>query len=136
MFDNIAGEKFTNYDGVVGKALFEHRTGINDYCAHYDPFGLCRTMECLYCENCYYKITLENGEAISNTDKDLNSFDNKNRGFADDDHEILFYDYVPKIDDLFAYLFDEDSQFRMVRKSDNIVMVDKVKPSKKLVKKF
>ena len=30
-----------------------------------------------------------------------------------DDYEILFYDFVPKIDDLFCYLFDEDSHFRL-----------------------
>ena len=118
-----------DYNGVIGKALLEYRTGIKDYCAAYDPFGLCNIMECLYCENCYYKITLENGESISNCDIDLNTLSN-NREFEDENHEILFYDYVPKIDDLFNYLFDEQSQFRVVRTSDNLVTNDYVKTRK------
>jgi len=120
-----------NYDGVVGKALLEYRVGIHDCCAAYDPFGLCNIMECLYCENCYYKITMENGESISNCGNiDLNTLNNNSRGFEDDDHEILFYDYVPKTDDLFSYLFDEESQFRIVRTSDHLVMNDYVKTKK------
>ena len=123
-----------NYEGVVGKALLEYRVGINDYCASYDPFGHCNIMECLYCDNCHYKITMENGESISNCDVDLNTLNNSTRGFEDDNHEILFYDYVPKIDDLFSYLFDENSKFKVLRLSDNMVMNDYVDRPKKLVK--
>ena len=123
-----------NYEGVVGKALLECRVGINDHCASYDPFGLCNIMECLYCDNCYYKITMENGESISNTDVDINTLNNSTRGFEDDNHEILFYDYVPKTDDLFSYLFDENSEFKVLRLSDNMVMNDYVNRPKKLVK--
>ena len=123
-----------NYEGVVGKALLEYRDGINDHCASYDPFGHCNIMECLYCDNCYYKITMENGESITNTDVDLNTLNNYTRGFEDDNHEILFYDYVPKTDDLFSYLFDENSEFTVLRLSDNVVMNDYVNRPKKLVK--
>ena len=123
-----------NYEGVVGKALLEYRVGINDHCASYDPFGHCNIMECLYCDNCYYKITMENGESITNTDVDLNTLNNYTRGFEDDNHEILFYDYVPKIDGLFSYLFDENSKFKVLRLSDNVVMNDYVNRPKKLVK--
>ena len=123
-----------NYEGVVGKALLEYRVGINDHCASYDPFGHCNIMECLYCDNCYYKITMENGESIFSADVDLNTLNNSTRGFEDDNHEILFYDYVPKIDDLFSYLFDENSKFKVLRLSDNMVMNDYVNRPKKLVK--
>ena len=123
-----------NYEGVVGKALLEYRVGINNPCASYDPFGHCNIMECLYCDNCYYKITMENGESIFSADVDLNTLNNSTRGFEDDNHEILFYDYVPKIDDLFSYLFDENSKFKVLRLSDNMVMNDYVNRPKKLVK--
>ncbi len=123
-----------DYTGVVGKALLEYRTGIKDSCASYDPFGLCNIMDCLYCENCAYKITMENGEAIATTDIDLNTLDNSSRGFEDDDHEILFYDFVPKIDDLFSYLFDDNSEFRVLRTSD-YTYDDYVKDEHKLVKR-
>jgi len=124
-----------DYTGVVGKALLEYRTGIKDSCTCYDPLVLCNIMECLYCENCAYKITMENGEAIATTDIDLNTLDNSSRGFEDDDHEILFYDFIPETDDLFSYLFDENSEFRVLRTSDNIVMNDYVKDEHKLVKR-
>ena len=89
----------------------------------------------IYCGNCYYKITLDNGEAIANSNVKLKNFDDKSRGFIDDDYEIFFYDFVPEVDDLFGYLFDDNSQFRMIRKCDSIVMVDNVQSRKKLLKK-
>ena len=113
--------------------MLEYRTGIKDYCAAYDPFGLCNIMECLYCENCYYKITLENGESISNCDIDLNTLSN-NREFEDENHEILFYDYVPEVDDLFSYLFDDNSKYRIIRKEDNVITYDHVYSTKKMIK--
>ena len=128
-------KKTFNYEGVVGKALLEYRVGINNPCASYDPFGHCNIMECLYCDNCYYKITMENGESIFSADVDLKTLNNSTRGFEDDNHEILFYDYVPKIDDLFSYLFDENSKFKVLRLSDNMVMNDYVNRPKKLIKK-
>lgn len=131
MIDKLTKEE---REKAVGKALLQYRVGIKDHCAAYDPFGLCNIKECLYCENCYYKITLENGDAISNSNVDLNTLDNNTRGFTDDDHEILFYDYVPNIDNLFNYLFSDDSEYRIVRLSDNIVMNDYVKSKKQLIK--
>ncbi len=118
-----------DYTGVVGKALLQYRTGVKDFCASF-----CNIMECLYCDNCYYKITMENGDAISNTNVDLSTLDDSSRGFEDDNHEILFYDYVPKIDDLFSYLFDENSKFKVLRLSDNMVTNDYTKKQNKLVK--
>lgn len=114
--DNDTSE---NYDGVVGKALLERRTGINGTCRKYE----CSVMDCLYCDNCYYRITLDNGETIAYSVK-LKEINDENRELFTDDYEILFYDFVPKIDDLFCYLFDEDSHFRLVKKNDNIRLVD------------
>ena len=122
--------KKEEYKNVKGKALLEYRVGINNHCAKLDPVGLCNIKECLYCPNCYYKITLENGEAISNTDIDLHTLDNNTRGFEDDNHEILFYDYVPEIVNLFSYLFDDNSEYKIVRTTDNMVMNDYVKKTK------
>lgn len=127
-----------DYEGVVGKAILKHRTEINDYCASYDPFGLCNILECLYCENAVYQIILENGEGIINSEKDLNLYPNDHsNGMIDDDHEILFYDYVPTADNLYSYLFSEDSKYKIIRKSDNVIMVDTTKKAnvKKLVPK-
>ena len=96
---------------VVGKALFQTRIGINNHCSKYHLFGgLCDMDKCLYCENCYYRITLETGEAISNTVIDYDKLEKACIG-SDRTKEILFYDRVPKIDDLFNYEFDDNSQY-------------------------
>ena len=135
MNNDVIGKVLNNYDGVLGKALLERRTGVNGSCNQYDSLGLCSIMDCLYCENCYYKITLDTGEAIANSNVELKEIDDKSRGLMDDDYEIFFYDFVPEVDDLFGYLFDDNSQFRMIRKCDSIVMVDNVQSRKKLLKK-
>lgn len=113
-------EKNKIYEGMVGKAKFERK--MIDPCVYYDAFGLCGISECLYCENCCYKITLENEEAISNIDKDLSQIENKDS--LNYDLEIIFYDYIPDIDDLFGYLFDDESHYKIVRTEDNVVMVN------------
>ncbi len=119
-----------NYDGVVGKALLEYRTCINEVCSKPD----CNILDCLYCGNCYYRITLENGDVLANSEVDLSTIDNYSKGFEDNDHEILFYDHVPEVDNLFSYLFDDNSQFRIVRTEDRTVMYDHTGTNKKLVK--
>ena len=126
-----SGYILKGYDGVVGRAFLEYRTCIKVPCAQKDPFGLCNVMECLYCNNCYYKITLENGEFITNTNVDLNTLNDDGRGIKDYNHVILFYDYIPNIDDLFWYLFDENSQFRIVRTKDSVITNDYVRQLKK-----
>ena len=120
-----------DYDGVVGKALLTYRTCINEICTK----PMCTIDKCLYCDNCYYNITLENGDVLSNSEADLSKINNYDKGIDDDDHEILFYDHVPLVDDLFGYLFDDNSQFRIVRKEDKVIVYDHVSSYKKMVKK-
>ena len=134
MANNYFYDDTYNFVGVVGKALLQYRSGINNHCASYDPFGLDNIMQCLYCDNCYYKITMENGEFITNTNVDLNGFPTDSRGFEEDDHIILFYDYVPKTEDLFNYLFSDSSEFKVVRTCDTHVMYNRAK-TKELVPK-
>ena len=121
----VAGKPLKNNNGVKGKAFLEVRSCINDTCAAYDPFGLCNIMECLKCENAYFKITLQDGSIISNNE---DAFENTNIevGLKQDDHDILFYDYVPTKDELLDYLDDKKSQYRVVRLFDNMVMNDYV----------
>ena len=121
----VSGKPLKNNNGVKGKAFLEVRSCINDTCSAYDPFGLCNVMECLKCENAYYKITLEDGSIVSNNEE---AFENTNIkvGFKEDDHNILFYDYVPTKDELLDYLDDKKSQYRVVRLFDNMVMNDYV----------
>ena len=121
----VSGKPLKNNNGVKGKAYLEVRSCINDACSAYDSSGLCNVMQCLKCENAYYKITLEDGSIVSNNEE---AFENTNIkvGFKEDDHDILFYDYVPTKDELLDYLDDKKSQYRVVRLFDNMVMNDYV----------
>ncbi len=118
-------------DGRLGSALLEVTNGIKVPCAYYDPFGLCKMIECLYCDNCQFKITYKNGDAIA-------TFDNivyLKRLVENTNYEIVFYDRIPSIDEVYSYMFDEESKYKIIRKEDNCVMVDKTYKPKEYVKK-
>lgn len=119
--------KKIDYSDAVGKASLVYRTEIKDTCSAYDPFELCDILECLYCDNSAYAITLESGSGIVKSEKDLYSYPDEHQGLIDHDHEILFYDRVPLAEELYDYLFDEESKYKIIRKSDNEVMVDTTK---------
>ena len=106
---------------VKGKALLRYKTN--------EP---CNILECLYCEDSTYEIILESGNGIKNGQEDINSYPF--------DHEILFYDIIPTEGELFSYLFDEHSRYKIIRKVDNAEIIDTtsmIRPAvgnKKLVK--
>ncbi len=129
---NLSGDKIEDYVVIIGEALLEHRTGIKRHCSAYDSLGLCSISNCLDCENCYYKITLENGATIANSNVDLSTIKESGTGFIDDDHKIYFYDQVPGKDNLLNYIFSDKSNYRLVRTSDNRIMYDHLSKSKKL----
>lgn len=117
-----------NGNEVKSKALFRYKKGIHNDCSN----KLCDILECLYCENSAYEIILESGNGIKNGQEDINSYPF--------DHEILFYDIIPTEGELFSYLFDEHSRYKIIRKVDNAEIIDTtsmIRPavgSKKLVK--
>ncbi|MBQ6498251.1 MAG: hypothetical protein IJI58_06000 [Bacilli bacterium] len=106
---------------VKGKALLRYKKNES-----------CDILECLYCENSAYEIILESGNGIKNGQEDINSYPF--------DHEILFYDIIPTEGELFSYLFDEHSRYKIIRKVDNAEIIDTtsmIRPAvgnKKLVK--
>ena len=106
---------------VKGKALLRYKTN--------EP---CNILECLYCEDSTYEIILESGNGIKNGQENIES--------SSFDHEILFYDIIPTEEELFSYLFDENSRYKIIRKIDNAEIIDTtsmIRPvveNKKLVK--
>lgn len=106
---------------VKGKALLRYKTN--------EP---CNILECLYCEDSTYEIILESGNGIKKGQENIDSY-----SF---DHEILFYDIIPTEEELFSYLFDENSRYKIIRRTDNAEIIDTtsmIRPvvkNKKLVK--
>lgn len=132
--ENMACKELENYDGVLGWAFLEHISGINSHCVTHAKHRQCDIMNCLYCNNSYFKITLPNGDGIISTGEEL-SKDIKEKVEVDDyDYIILFYDYVPNVDELYSYLFRDKSSFRFVRTWDNIIIIDHKAPYKTLAR--
>lgn len=131
---NMSGKELENYDGVLGLAFLEHISGINSHCVTHAKHRQCDIMNCLYCNNSYFKIALQNGDVIVSPGVEL-SKDIKEKVEADDyDYEILFYDFVPNVDELYSYLFSNNSSFRFVRTWDNIIIIDHKAPYKTLAR--
>ena len=127
--------KLPDYPGALGKAVIEARTCINEPCSNINPFGTCNITDCLYCPNAKYRITYETGEELA-TDDNIYQYPYIHKGCLDDeDFIILFYDRIPPIDELYDYLFDDNSSYKIVRVSDNVVLNNTVKERKRELKK-
>ncbi len=110
-----------NGDEILGKALLRYKTETNDF-SNYDGLDSCNILEYLYCENSAYEIILESGDGIKIGEIDRESYPNDDRKVID--CEIQFYDVIPTVEELFAYLFDEESRYKIIRKKDNVELVD------------
>ena len=108
-------------------------SGIKIPCSYYDQFGICSVLDCLCCDNSYFKISFKNTESIvfNGEEKSLDRFS------LDDTYEILFFDRVPNIEELYSYIYDDDSEYIIINKDTKLVVVDKLKKNKqyKLTKK-
>ena len=98
-------------------AILDIVTEVERPCSDMDPFGLDTVTDCITCSNSDYKIMLD-GKVIkefknlsSNTEEE-----NKER------HVIEFFDDIPAPDNIIAYLEDNNSNYRITRDSDGIIL--------------
>ena len=80
-------------------------------CPTVDPIGLCTILDCMKCENCNYRIIMDNGEVIKDFSDDLES----------EKYLIEFFDDV-KSRDILNYLYDNNSDYRITRECDGVVL--------------
>lgn len=101
---------------IVGNpktATLEIKMGIKDNCSMHNPFGLCTIDDCLQCESSAYKIVFDNGICLETID-----FDD-----VQQDGEKYFLEFQDKIDkDIFEYLVNGNSDYRITRLKDNVVL--------------
>ncbi len=100
------------YDNVIGEAVLEIRKDLIYPCNK----NCTDILDCLYCENCYFKITCDN--------ESIGTFNGITKAPSDDDFEILFYDYTPDIEDMYSYLFSDDSSYRIIKIKDSEIVLD------------
>lgn len=117
-----------DYTDVLGRAIIINRTEIKDKCSNYSKFDSCNILDCLYCDNCNYMILLAEYNGIIKSLKSLYSYPKEHlNGLIDNDHELLFYDRIPQDNELYDYLFDQESKYIIIRKIDNEIIVDTTK---------
>ncbi len=111
------------YDDAIGDALFEVKKESSYSCGD--------ILSYLYCGKCYYKILYSEYEGIM-----FNNLDDE-KNITLEQYEILFYDIVPEVDQIYSYLFDDQSSYRIVRFSDGQVVLDhKIIEKNKVLKRL
>ncbi len=113
IFKQLKGELFKALEvGDVQTAILEVKTHIIYSCNQYDPFGFCTVSDCFQCKNCAYRIQFNNG-IIVQTD-DFASYPH----ISEEKYLLEFITPVGK--DIYGYLTDSQSDYRITRMSDNI----------------
>lgn len=99
--------------GVAQTAILEIKSQILNGCATYDPIGLCTINDCFQCENCAYRMTFDNGVIVETDDFDK---------FSIESERYLLEFLTPIGKDIYGYLTDDNSDYRITRLSDNVVL--------------
>lgn len=108
-------------------AILDIVSNVERPCGHMDPLGEDTVLDCLTCSNSDYKIMFRDKvikdfkNASSNTEKD-----NKER------YVIEFFDNIPTPDNIMTYLEDNNSNYRITRDSDRIILRQSLEDRKKV----
>lgn len=109
----------TNNQVIDSKRLIViKKSGIEGACANYSSLALCKPHQCLICPNSDYRIMTEDGEII----QDFIYYGNKKSEYMKVDTYTI--ELTDKIEgNLIEYLIDKNSDYRLIRNSDNIVVI-------------
>lgn len=77
-------------------------------CYKYDPFGLCTVVDCLKCENCTFEIHSEDYSVEESKENEI--------------YILEFFEGIPNEEEMISYLLSEESDYRIIRYSDNEIM--------------
>ena len=98
-------------------AILDIVSNVERPCSDMDPFGLDTVTDCLTCSNSDYKIMLD-GKVI----KDFKNLSSNTEEENKERYVIEFFDDIPTPDNIIAYLEDNNSNYRITRDSDGIVL--------------
>ena len=97
------------------EGLFMIKTEVKNTCNYYDPFGMCNIIDCMRCSNSAIKIILGNGMILGDMDYSM-------KGHEEEKYVIVFYDKIPTREELTSYLLNEESDYKLVRLVDGMLM--------------
>lgn len=98
-------------------AILDMVTEIESPCSDMDSFGLDMVKDCLTCSNSDYKIMLD-GKVIKDFKKLSSNAEEENK----ERYVIEFFDDIPASDNIISYLEDNNSNYRITRDSDGIIL--------------
>lgn len=108
IFNKREVEKYIDKNAIL-KIKRETKTS----CASIDPIGLCTVLDCLACSNCDYKIIEKNGTILKDYQQDQEGSEKK--------YVIEFFDDLDHTD-IEKYLKSEESNYRITRDSDRVIL--------------
>lgn len=106
--------------------ILEIVTGVERPCSNIDPLGLDTVTDCLTCSNSDYKI-LQEDKVI----KDYKKSSSKEKKENQERYIVEFFDGIPKTDNLMTYLENDNSNYRITRESDGIILRPSLEDRKK-----
>lgn len=100
---------------IDNRATLDIITGINEPCTSLDPFATDTIVDCLTCDNSDYKIVLKDGTVL----KDYK--ESPQNGQLPERYVIEFFEDM-KNQDISTYLNSPQSDYRITRDSDRIIL--------------
>lgn len=98
-------------------AILDIVSNVESPCSDMDSFGLDMVKDCLTCSNSDYKIMLD-GKVIKDFKKLSSNAEEENK----ERYVIEFFDDIPASDNIVSYLEDNNSNYRITRDSDGIIL--------------
>ena len=98
-------------------AILDIVTEVERPCSDMDPFGLDTVTDCLACSNSDYKIMLD-GKVI----KEFKNLSSNTEEEKKERYIIEFFDSIPTPNSMITYLEDNNSNYRITRDSDGIIL--------------
>lgn len=123
------GREVTSY--IDQHATLDIIDNLSMDCAHLDPFGLDTVIDCLSCPNSDYKIVLH-GKVM----KDFNESQIQSKKQSQTRYVIEFFDKIPSNDELVSYLEDDNSNYRITRDEDGVILRYSIEDKRKSKEKY
>ena len=100
------------------EGILKVKREVNGGCSNYQEGNRCNILGCLECDNNVVRIIFPDGRQIGDNDYyKVHSEEEK--------YLIVFFDKIPKRQDMEEYLLNIESDYQLVRLSDGIIMRDR-----------
>lgn len=111
------------------EGVLKIKTEVKNNCVNYDYFGLCKIIDCIKCENAVYRF-------IYNDERHTGDNEYHKKGVSEEKYLIEFFDKVPTRVELESYFSNPNSDYKITRLSDGVVLKHNNKEVKEMNKTY